>query len=378
MKAAHITRLRLTDFRGYGALDLDVDARPVVLFGPNGAGKTNILEAISFLAPGKGLRGAETEAVARHDGTMAAPGWAVFAQASGRRGALTLAAGARLGARRETRLDGSPVSRAALSRAFPMLALQPEEDRLFAGPRAERLKFFDDLVAAADPGHGETLTAYDKLRRQRQRVLEDGRADPAWLGAIEADMAAHGVAIAASRLDALSRLQAEIDAAPDSAFPKAALALDGATEADLAHGLKSGEAEDALRQRLLSGRDRDAASGRSLSLGPHRTDLTARHVAKDRPAGECSTGEQKALVVRLALAQASVLARTTGAAPLLLLDEACAHLDADRRAGLAQAISELGAQAWLTGVERSLFEAFDGGAQMFEVRAGQVKAVLRP
>lgn len=372
MKSAHITRLRLTDFRGYGALDLDVDARPVVIHGPNGAGKTNILEAISFLAPGKGLRGADTEVVVRHDGDMAAPAWAVFAEASGARGALTLAAGARVGARRETRLDGAPVSRAALARAFPMLALQPEEDRLFAGPRAERLKFYDGLVSAAAPDHGEALNAYDKLRRQRQKLLEDGRADPAWLDALETDMAAHGVAVAAVRLDALSRLQAEIDAAPDTAFPKAGLALDGATEADLATGMKSGEAEDALQGRLREGRDRDAASGRSLSLGPHRTDLTARHTGKDRPAGECSTGEQKALVVRLALAQARVLARATGAAPLLLLDEACAHLDADRRAGLAEAISDLGAQAWLTGVERGLFDAFDGRAQILEVTAGQV------
>lgn len=373
MKAAFITRLRLTDFRGYGALDLDLDARPVVIFGPNGAGKTNILEAISFLAPGKGLRSADTESVVRQSADHTAPAWGVFAEASGARGALTLAAGARLGARRETRLDGSPVSRAALAKAFPMLALQPEEDRLFAGPRAERLKFFDTLVGASQPSHGDSLAAYDKLRRQRQRVLEDGRRDLDWLHALETDMAAHGVAIAATRLDALARLQGEIDVAPESAFPKAALALDGATEADLAAGLGSSDAEDALQDRLLAGRDRDAASGRSLSQGPHRTDLTARHTGKDRPAGECSTGEQKALVVRLALAQARVLARTMGAAPLLLLDEACAHLDADRRAGLADAITDLGAQAWLTGVERSLFETFDGKAQMFEVDTATVR-----
>ena len=372
MKAAHITRLRLTDFRGYGALDLDVDARPVVIFGSNGAGKTNILEAISFLSPGKGLRGADTVDVVRHDAKTSAPGWGVFAEASGARGALTLASGATIGARRETRLDGSPASRTALARAFPMLALQPEEDRLFAGPRAERLRFFDGLVSAAEPSHGDALTAYDKLRRQRQRVLENNRADPTWLGAIETDMAAHGVAIAALRLDALARLQGEIDAAADGAFPKAALSLDGATESDLASGLGAGDAEDALAGRLMTGRDRDSASGRSLSQGPHRTDLTARHTGKDRPAGECSTGEQKALVVRLALAQARVLARIVGAAPLLLLDEACAHLDAERRAGLAEAITDLGAQAWLTGVERGLFDAFDGKAQMFEVADAKV------
>ena len=373
MKAAHITRLRLTDFRGYAALDLDVDARPVVIYGANGAGKTNILEAISFLSPGKGLRGADTTDVVRHDAQSSAQGWGVFAEASGARGALTLASGAMLNARRETRLDGSPASRNALARAFPMLALQPEEDRLFAGPRADRLKFFDGLVSAADPAHSDAVAAYEKLRRQRQRVLEDGGADSTWLDAIETDMAAYGVAIAALRLGALSRLQVEIDAAPDSAFPKAALSLDGATEADLAGGLNSSDAEDALTGRLKDGRDRDAASGRSLSLGPHRSDLTARHTGKDRPAGECSTGEQKALVVRLALAQARVLARSVGAAPLLLLDEACAHLDAERRAGLAEAITDLGAQAWLTGVERGLFEAFDGQAQMLEISAATVK-----
>lgn len=370
--ATRLHRLRLTDFRGYAALDLDPGPGANVLYGPNGAGKTNILEAISFLAPGKGLRGAETEEVMRHDASGHADAWAVYAEGEGADGEVTLAAGARTGGRRETRLDGAPATRAALARAFPMLALQPEEDRLFAGPRAERLKFLDRLIAASHGGHGEALLAYDKLRARRQRLLDEGRADPAWLDALESDMAGHGVAIAAARLDALARLQAEIDAAPESAFPKAELALEGETEADLARGLLAGDAEDALKDRLLEGRNRDAASGRTLSKGPHRTDLAARHQGKDRPAGECSTGEQKALVVRLALSHAAVLERAVGAVPLLLLDEACAHLDAERRAGLAEAIADLGAQAFLTGVERGLFEGFGGGTRFFAIEAGKV------
>ncbi|HAQ36071.1 MAG: DNA replication/repair protein RecF [Maricaulis sp.] len=373
-RATRLLRLRLTDFRGYAALDVDPGPAANVFFGPNGAGKTNILEAISFLAPGKGLRGAETEDVMRHDADSRAAAWAVYAEGEGADGPLTLAAGAREGQRRETRLDGSPATRAALARSFPMIALQPEEDRLFAGPRSERLKFLDKLIAASHPGHGEALLAYDKLRSRRQRLLDEGRADPAWLDALEGDMAGHGVAIAASRLDALARLQAEIDAAPESAFPKAELALEGETEGDLARGLLAGEAEDALKDRLFDGRRRDGASGRTLSKGPHRTDLTARHRAKDRPAGECSTGEQKALVVRLALSHAAVLERTLGSVPLLLLDEACAHLDADRRAGLAGALSDLGAQSYLTGVERGLFDAFGGETRFFSVASATVKA----
>lgn len=370
---AALKRLRLTDFRNFETLDLDLDARPVCLAGPNGSGKTNILEAISLLAPGRGLRGAETEEPLRRNGDRVAPAWAVFAETLSESGdEATLASGLLDGGRRQTRMDGKAASRGDLARRLPMIALLPEHDRIFAGPRSDRLKFFDRLVAASEPSHGETLGAYEKLRSRRQRLLDQGRADPVWLDALETDMAGHGVALAAGRLHALARLQAAIDAANDSAFPKADLALDGLIEAALADGAEIRAAEDLLINALAEGRGRDAAAGRTLTRGPHRSDLTGRHRGKDQSASRCSTGEQKALIIRLVLAQAQSLASRGGVVPVLLLDEACAHLDEIRREGLAAAILELGAQAWLTGVEASLFSAFGDQAQHFAVEQGRV------
>jgi DNA replication and repair protein RecF len=372
-KVAALKRLRLTDFRNFETLDLDLDARPVCLAGPNGSGKTNILEAISLLAPGRGLRGAETEEPLRRLDGHVAPAWAVYAETLSETGDdVTLASGLLDGSRRQTRMDGKPASRGDLARCLPMIVLLPEHDRLFAGPRSDRLKFFDRLVAASDPSHGETLGSYEKLRSRRQRLLDQGRADPVWLDALETDMAGHGVARAAGRLHARSRLQSAIDMAGDGVFPKADLALDGLVEAALADGVELRDAEDQLSAALAEGRGRDAAAGRTLTRGPHRSDLGARHREKNQRAALCSTGEQKALILRLVLAQAQSLASRGGKVPLLLLDEACAHLDAMRRQGLAGAILELGAQAWLTGVEASLFSAFGQQAQQFSVEQGRV------
>lgn len=371
---AAVRRLRLTDFRCYAALDLELGPAPVALYGANGAGKTNLLEALSFLVPGRGLRSAGADGVARKDASGPAEAWAVFAEMETRDGEVRLGVGARNGGRRETRIDGEPAPQGELARLVPMIWLTPAQDRLFAGPRADRLKFFDRLVYAADPAHAEAATAYDKVRARRQRLLDEGQADPAWLNALESEMAGHGVAMAAARLDALIRLQGEIDARPEGAFPQADLALDGAVEADLADGLDAGTAEDRFAAALRDGRRRDGAAGRTLTRGPHRTELVARHREKDQPAGDCSTGEQKALILTLALAQARALARQGGVAPLLLFDEACAHLDAPRREGLAREILATGSQAWLTGVERVLFEPFAGRAQYFEVDAAGVLA----
>ncbi|WP_297736001.1 DNA replication/repair protein RecF [uncultured Maricaulis sp.] len=372
---AAVRRLRLTGFRSYADLDLELSAAPVALFGENGAGKTNLLEALSFLAPGRGLRSAGADGVARKSGNDVAAEWAVFAEADTRDGGYRLGVGARGSARRETRIDGEPAAQNALARLLPMIWLTPAQDRLFAGPRADRLKFFDRLVHAADPAHADAATAYEKSRMRRQRLLDEGGQDPAWLSAIEVEMAGHGVAMAAARLDALIRLQGEIDQRPEGVFPQADLALDGAVEADLADGLTAGEAEDRFVLALREGRRRDSAVGRTLTRGPHRTELLARHRGKDQPAGDCSTGEQKALILTLALAQARALGRQWGVAPLLLLDEACAHLDATRREGLAREILASGSQAWLTGVERVLFEPFGSRIQYGEVEAGRIDLV---
>ncbi len=370
-RPAAVRRLRLTDYRCYPQLDLDCDTRPVMLWGENGAGKTNIIEAISFFAPGKGLRSASSEAIARRTESEQSGQWAVFAELESRGEHYRLGTGHRDGHRRETRLDGDPVTQSALARLIPMIWLTPAQDRLFAGPRADRLRFFDRLVTASDPAQAEALNAYEKTRLRRQRLLDEGQPDPSWLRAIELEMAGQGVAIAAARLDALIRLQAEIDAHGDGAFPRADLALAGDVESDLSEGLSVSEAEDNFMAALEAGRIRDGAAGRTLTAGPHRTDLIAHHRGKRQIASDCSTGEQKALLLSLTLAQARVLGDLYGIAPILLFDEACAHLDARRRDGLAQEILATGSQAWLTGVERKLFEAFQSDAQYIEISDAQ-------
>jgi len=375
-----VTRLKLTGFRNYAHLDLSLDGRPVALFGENGAGKTNLVEAVSFLGPGRGLRAAGADAVRRRTDQGADPLWAVYAEAITPEGPVSLATGADPAqpGRRRTRLDGAAATQTELARLIPMLWLTPREDRLWAGPRADRLKFFDRLVLAASPDHASSASAYEKSMRDRQRLLDQladgGRADPDWLSALEAEMAASGTALAAARLDALARLQDEIDTRPESQFPKADLALDGAVEAQLAAGMKAAEAEDWFASELERVRPRDSAAGRTLT-GPHRTELAARHRHKDQPAADCSTGEQKSMVLGLALAQAAAIRQVSGRGPVLIFDEACAHLDAARREGLAQTVLDLKVQAFMTGVERCLFSAFGEGLQAVEVAEGQARLI---
>lgn len=375
---AAVTRLKLTNFRNYSSLDLTLDSRPVCLHGPNGAGKTNLVEAVSFLGPGRGLRAVGADAVRRRTEDGPAQVWAVHAEAMTRNGPVTLATGSDPAdpARRRTRLEGAAATQTELARLFPLLWLTPREDRLWAGARADRMRFFDRLVLAGDPAHARSAIRYDKALRERQRLLdgikEGRRPAPAWLDALEREIVASGVAMATARLDALVRLQTEIDERPETAFPKADLALEGALEAELTGGVPAGAVEDGFLATLETARPRDAAAGRALT-GPHRTELAARHREKDQPASDCSTGEQKALVLGLALAQGAALARIRGAAPVLILDEACAHLDAARREGLAAAILEMGAQAWLTGVEKQLFSSFGADASHVGVEAGMAR-----
>lgn len=380
MHALHVSRLTLTDFRNHAALDLVLDARPVCLFGPNGAGKTNILEALTMLAPGRGLRGASLTDVARaseRDEFRAQP-WAVSARIMNDGEETVLGAGAERtpegGIKRVARRDGQPATASDLSEAARMTWLTPAMDRLWSGAAGDRRRFFDRLTLARASQHGTAAAAYERAMRERQRLLGERVFDDSWLGGLEREMSAHGAAIAAARVETLHRLQEAIDTRPDGAFPKAVLALEGLLEARFENGAKSADVEEDFAELLRDVRGRDAGAGRALD-GPHRSDLKARHAAKNMDADQCSTGEQKALLVGLTLAQARALAGDPGAgASLILIDEAAAHLDAVRRAALFDELLANEGQAWLTGTDQNLFEAFGGRAQMFEVRDGQVYA----
>ncbi|MCA8885695.1 MAG: DNA replication/repair protein RecF [Hyphomonadaceae bacterium] len=375
----HVSRLTLTDFRNHAALDLELDARPVCLFGPNGAGKTNILEALTMLAPGRGLRSAALTDVARAGETaeFRAQPWAVSAKISHDGEETNIGAGAERtpegGVKRITRRDGQPATASDLAEAARMTWLTPAMDRLWSGAAGDRRRFFDRLTLARASQHGAAAAAYERAMRERQRLLGERVFDDAWLGGLEREMSAHGGAIGAARVETLHRLQVAIDARPDGAFPKAVLALEGLLEARFENGSKSADVEEDFAELLRDVRGRDAGAGRALD-GPHRSDLKARHAAKNMDADQCSTGEQKALLVGLTLAQARALAGDPGAGPsLILIDEAAAHLDSVRRAALFDELLANAGQAWLTGTDQNLFEAFGGRAQMFEVRDGCVR-----
>ncbi len=367
-----LTRLTLTDFRSYARADLALDGRAVVLTGPNGAGKTNLLEAISLLTPGRGLRGAsQAELGRRMAGETSGRAWAVAAvtQADGepvRLGTGVEAAGA---ARRSVRLEGEPVPPGRLADYQRQVWLTPAQDRLFVEAAGDRRRFFDRLTFAGEPAHAAHAGAYDRAMRERTRLLTDGPADAAWLSALEARMAESGAALAAGRARTLTALQAEIDGRGERPFPQARLSLTGEWEQMALGGAESAEIDARLARALAAARDRDAAAGRALT-GPHRGDLAVWHAEKDRPAGECSTGEQKALILNLVLAQAARLSRAESAPnPIMLLDEVAAHLDRRRRAALFDEISALGLQAFLTGTDEQLFEDLQGRAQGIRVDA---------
>lgn len=360
------TRLTLTDFRSYERAELALDGRPVFLVGPNGAGKTNFLEAVSLFTPGRGLRGAVgAELGRRRPGEAQGRAWAVAAviEQDGepvRIGTGIESAGA---ARRTVRLEGEPVPPGRLSDHQRQVWLTPAQDRLFLEGAGDRRRFFDRLVFAAEPGHAAHASAYEKSQRERMRLLNDGPADAAWLTALEARMAQAGALMAQARARTLAALQAEIDSRGDRPFPQARLSLTGDWERMAAEGLEAEEIEARLARALAAARERDAAAGRALT-GPHRGDLAVIHAEKDRPAAECSTGEQKALILNLVLGQAARLSRAESAPnPILLLDEVAAHLDRRRRAALFDEIEALKLQAFLTGTDEHLFEDLKGRAQ---------------
>ena len=360
------TRLSLTNFRSYERAELALDGRPVFLVGPNGAGKTNLLEAISLLTPGRGLRGAASAELGRRmPGESQGRAWAVAAiieqdDEPVRLGTGVESAGA---ARRTVRLEGEPVPPGRLADHQRQVWLTPAQDRLFLEGAGDRRRFFDRLAFAAEPAHAAHASAYEKSQRERMRLLTDGPADAAWLSALEARMAEAGALMAAARARTLAALQTEIDSRGDRPFPQARMTLTGDWERMAGEGVDLAEIEARLARALAAARERDAAAGRALT-GPHRGDLAVIHAEKDRPAAECSTGEQKALILNLVLAQAARLSRAESAPnPILLLDEVAAHLDRRRRAALFDEIEALRLQAFLTGTDEHLFEDLKGRAQ---------------
>ncbi len=337
-----IETLALSHFRSHRAARLALDGRPVALVGPNGAGKTNLLEAVSLLSPGRGLRRAAVEDLARRPEAL---GWKVSAAVQGLSGAHEVETWAEPGEGRQLRIDGKAAAQTALGRVLRILWLVPAMDRLWLEAAEGRRRFLDRVALSFFPDHGERSVTYERAMRDRNRLLKDQVQDPHWYAALEAQMAEAGHEITANRRAALDRLARAAD--PASAFPTAALALIGPEGAE--------DPAD-LALALSESRRRDLAAGRSL-VGPHRTDLTARYRAKDMPADQCSTGEQKALLISLILANARALAQDLGRAPVLLLDEVAAHLDGDRRASLYDEICAMGAQALMTGTDASLFDA---------------------
>ena len=346
MPSMYISTLSLRNLRSYRRADIEADQRPVAIWGRNGAGKTNILEAVSLLSPGRGLRRARAADMARRPD---APGWKV---------AATLHAPDRLheietlseqGAARSVRIDGKTANQIALGRIAQVLWLLPSMDRLWIEGADGRRRFLDRMALSFDAGHAEAALAYDKAMRERNKLIKENIRDTAWYNALEAQMAEAGDKLHKGRLVALDEVRQAQERA-ETAFPVANLEL------QQSEGEMPATAED-LREALAESRFRDMASGRAL-VGPHRTDLYGVYAAKGIPARECSTGEQKALLVSLILANARALADRGGAPPILLLDEVAAHLDAHRRAALFDEICALGSQAWMTGTGPELFAEF--------------------
>jgi DNA replication and repair protein RecF len=367
-----VTRVQLTNFRSYANVELAVSTRPVVLAGLNGAGKTNILDAISLLAPGRGLRGAKlSEHIRRGPSAPSEALWAVAATVS--RGAESYDVGTGLmlgGERRAVRLNGvAAQSSADLGEIVQMVWLTPAMDRLFSEGASGRRRFLDRLVLGFDPGHARRAARYETAMRERARLLKFGPRDPLWLDGLEAEMAAAGSAIAASRAKTVARLNAMLSERGEAgAFPCAQLAVEG--EIDVLLQEFGADTESKMRALFARARIPDAESGHT-TFGPHRSDLAVRHTQKRADARECSTGEQKALLVSIVLADARELAEARGLAPLLLLDEIAAHLDARRRAALFEEIVALGVQAWMTGTDLALFDSLSSRADIFTVEGGR-------
>lgn len=350
MSGLAITNLALSHFRSHRAARVGFDGRPVALIGPNGAGKTNILEAISLLSPGRGMRRAAADELSRKPECL---GWKVTAALTGPNAAHDVETGAEADQSRQVRIDGKAATQLSLARITRILWLVPAMDRLWIEAAEGRRRFLDRMTLSFVPDHAAAVLAYEKAMRDRNRLLKDQVQDAHWYKALEARMVEAAAQIEGNRAETLHRLSVA-QAGADTAFPSATLTL------------TNPEPVDDLTTALADGRRRDMAAGRTL-VGPHRADLSGIYSDKGVPADQCSTGEQKALLISLILANARALATDMGAAPILLLDEVAAHLDTQRRAALYDEICALGAQAIMTGTEAALFDSLGPRAQVFAV-----------
>ncbi|PJB70073.1 MAG: DNA replication/repair protein RecF [Alphaproteobacteria bacterium CG_4_9_14_3_um_filter_47_13] len=371
-----VRELQLVNFRCYERARLEgLSAAPVVLYGANGAGKTNILEAISYLSPGRGLRGAKITEVQRCYGSETP--WSIAAQLETPYGTVQIGTGRDSGKeKRLVRINGASArGQNALAEYLSCVWLTPQMDRLFIETAGARRRFLDRLVFAFDPGHSGRVTRYENALRQRARLLQDGHADPLWLDGLEQTMAQSGVAIAAGRQDLAGRLQQAGNKSVDnSLFPRAILRITGTIEELLCHS-PAIEVEEIFKYQLKQTRAQDALSG-GAATGPHKSDLAVHYQTKNMPADQCSTGEQKALLIGIILAHSHLLNAERGAPPILLLDEVAAHLDDTRRGMLHEILLSLGGQVWLTGTDEHLFNDLRGKAAFFAVENSQTCRIL--
>ncbi|MCY4166980.1 MAG: DNA replication/repair protein RecF [Rhodobacter sp.] len=356
MTGLAVTGLSLSRFRNHRTLRLDLDGRPIALFGPNGAGKTNLLEAVSLLSPGRGLRRAATDEVALRPERS---GWKVSAIVRTPCRTHEVVTWAQIGGTRQVTVDGKAAPQVELGRIVRIIWLVPSMDRLWMEGAEHRRRFLDRIALSFDPEHAEHALIYNRSLRERNRLLKDQVRDRHWYGALESRMAAAGCAIQAGRRVALHRL-ADAQAAAETAFPAAELLLTGA------EGSLTPDTGDGFASALAESRQRDLYAGRTL-VGPHRADLEVTYAAKGIPARQCSTGEQKALLISVVLSNARALIRNSGIPPILLLDEIAAHLDSGRRAALYDEICALGAQAWMTGTGSGLFDGLASRARHLEI-----------
>lgn len=359
MTSLSIKEIQFSHFRSHKIARLKLDGRPIAIYGPNGAGKTNILEAVSLLSPGRGLRRAKADEMARQPELL---GWKVSGVLQSLHQTHEVSTSAENGMSRSVRIDEKTTSQAALGRIARVLWLVPSMDRLWLEGADGRRRFLDRMTMSFEPSHADAVLTYEKAMRERNRLLKDQVSDPMWYRALEAQMATAGTLIMQNRRDALARIE-DVEVHNASAFPAAELAITDADELDN------------LEEVFANSRSQDIRAGRTL-VGPHRIDLSAIYATKNIEAKQCSTGEQKALLISLILANARALIDDFGAPPILLLDEVAAHLDADRRAALYDEICALGAQAWMTGTGVELFDALGDRAQYFEVTEENGESVV--